>query len=126
MISSWKFNYKSWKAVNNNYLLIKYEDLISNLEKEINKIINYLNSFDKFKIKTDNLNEIIFNSSFESFQKMEAQGLFTEGAINMKTGEKRNFFYLGPKNKWQDLLDKEIRDKIELNFKDEMLELGYI
>ena len=99
---------KSWKAVNKNYLLIKYEDLISNLEKEVNKIINYLNSFDKIKINSENLNDIISSSSFENFQKMEEQGLFTEGALNIKTGEKRNFFYLGPKNKWQDLLNIQI------------------
>tara|TARA_B100001250_G_scaffold388022_1_gene385939 strand:- start:617 stop:1447 length:831 start_codon:yes stop_codon:yes gene_type:complete len=126
LISSWNFNYKSWKAVNKNYLLIKYEDLISNLEKEVNKIINYLNSFDKIKINTENLNDIISSSSFENFQKMEEQGLFTEGALNIKTGEKRNFFYLGPKNKWQDLLNIQIKDEIEAKFKDEMSELGYI
>jgi len=126
LISSWNFNYKSWKAVNKNYLLIKYEDLISNLEKEVNKIINYLNSFDKIKINTENLNDIISSSSFENFQKMEEQGLFTEGALNIKTGEKRNFFYLGPKNKWQNLLNIQIKDEIEAKFKDEMSELGYI
>jgi len=126
LISSWNFNYKSWKAVNKNYLLIKYEDLVLNLEKEVKKIIDYLNSLNEFKIKSNNLDKIISSSSFENFQRMEGQGIFTEGAVNLESGEKRNFFYLGPKNRWQNLLEKDIKEEIELKFKDEMLELGYI
>jgi len=36
------------------------------------------------------------------------------------------FFYLGPKNNWKKILNEEIKKKIEINFKKEMIELGYI
>jgi len=33
---------------------------------------------------------------------------------------------LGQKNKWENLLDNDIRKKIEKSFKKEMKELGYL
>ena len=57
---------------------------------------------------------------------MENKYGFDEAKINDNTGKKVNFFNLGPNNKWQILLNNEIREKIEVNFKNEMKELGYI
>ena len=39
---------------------------------------------------------------------------------------KLKFFNQGPKNLWQDNLDKNIRFEIEDKFKSEMIELGYL
>ena len=126
LISSWKTNYISWKAVNENYLLIKYEDLLSNLEMEVIKIINYLKKFNQFKFDENKIKKAISSSSFDDFKKMEKEGLFKEIAYNKKTGEKKNFFYLGPNNDWKKFLNDDIRKKIEENFKNEMEELGYL
>ena len=38
IISSWKSHYNSWKKVNKNYLLIKYENLLNNPETEFKKV----------------------------------------------------------------------------------------
>ena len=46
--------------------------------------------------------------------------------INETTGKKINFFNLGPKNDWKELLNEEIKKKIEINFEKEMIELGYL
>ena len=48
--------------------------------------------------------------------------------MGFKEGQKNNnkFFYLGPKNNWKDLLDKNIKDDIEESFKNEMKVLGYL
>ena len=43
-----------------------------------------------------------------------------------KTGEKKDFFNLGPNNDWNKLLDKKISMEIEEKFKIEMKELGYL
>ena len=126
LISSWKTNYISWKAVNKNYLLIKYEDLLSNLEMEVIKIINYLKKFNQFEFDENKIKKAISSSSFDDFKKMEKKGLFKEIAYNKKTGEKKNFFYLGPNNDWKKFLNDDIRKKIEENFKNEMEELGYL
>ena len=126
LISSWKTNYISWKAVNKNYLLIKYEDLLLNLEKEFIKIINFLAKFEQINFEKNKIKEAISSSSFENFKKMEKDGSFKESATNKDTGQKKNFFYLGPNNDWKKLLDNNIRKQIEENFKNEMEELGYL
>ena len=56
---------------------------------------------------------------------MEKKYGFVEGAIN-KAGGRKKFFYLGPKNKWQEKLNNEIRQSIEKKFKIEMKELNYL
>ena len=126
LISSWKTNYISWKAVNKNYLLIKYEDLLLNLEMEVIKIINYLKKFNQFEFDENKIKKAISSSSFDDFKKMEKKGLFKEIVYNKKTGEKKNFFHLGPNNDWKKFLNDDIRKKIEENFKNEMEELGYL
>ena len=92
LISSWKTNYISWKAVNKNYLLIKYEDLLLNLEKEFIKIINFLAKFQQINFEKNKIKEAISSSSFENFKKMEKDGSFKESATNKDTGQKKIFF----------------------------------
>ena len=57
---------------------------------------------------------------------MEETKGFIESATNKKTGEKKKFFYLGPKNDWREILDKEVTDEINSKFEPEMKELGYL
>ena len=51
---------------------------------------------------------------------------FNEAKINDQTGEKIQFFNLGPKNDWKNNLDEKIKLKIEKAFKKEMQELNYL
>ena len=44
LISSWKTHYKSWKLLKKNYLLVRYEDLKDNPDKEFTKISNYISN----------------------------------------------------------------------------------
>ena len=92
----------------------------------LKKIIDYLNNFIKIKISEDNLSKIISNSSFKNLKNLEARGLFDENAKNKKTGEIKNFFNLGKKNNWKKILNKNILNKLEKNFHNEMKELGYM
>ncbi len=126
LLSSWNNHYNSWKRFPKNYFLIKYENLIDDPKKEVKKIIDYLNNFIKIKISEDNLSKIISNSSFKNLKNLEARGLFDENAKNKKTGEIKNFFNLGKKNNWKMILNKNILNKLEKNFHNEMKELGYM
>ena len=49
VLTSWKTHYLSWKNFKKNYLLIKYENLVSEPDKEFRKITKYLN--DKCDLK---------------------------------------------------------------------------
>ena len=40
--------------------------------------------------------------------------------------ERLKFFNLGKKNRWKDILEKNISDEIEKEFNKEMIELGYL
>ena len=126
LLSSWANHYNSWKKFPKNNLLIKYEDLVLDVKKEILKIINYLSNYFEYKISDKVIEEIERNTSFENFKELENVGKFDENSINKITGEKKTFFNLGPHNNWKKILKKESVDKIETQFNNEMSELGYL
>ena len=126
IIGSWQTHFKLWKTINKNYLLIKYENLINYPLSEFKKITDFLEKIFKTKFTEDDLNRAIASSSFDKMQKMEETKGFIESANDMKTGEKKKFFYLGPKNDWTKILDKGIANEINSKFEPEMKELGYL
>ena len=64
------------------------------------------------------------STEFSKLQQSENKYGFKESS-NM-SGFNKKFFNLGPKNDWKNLLKKEIKEKIENHFKEEMKELGYL
>ena len=125
-IGSWQNHYKSWKKREKNFLLIKYENLISNPNEEFSKIIKYIESSMKLKIDKRKIDKAIHSCSFKNLSKLELKSEFMESTIDKKTGERKKFFNLGPNNDWKKLLDKDIRLEIEEKFNMEMRELGYL
>ena len=126
LLGKWNDHYRSWTKNKNNLLLIKYEDLVNNPETELTKLIKFLEKYINFKTSEKKNKTILETTSFSYLKNMEEQGLFKEGVLNKKTNSKANFFHLGPKNKWQENLDKKIINEIEKNFYNEMKELGYL
>ena len=126
IIGSWKTHYLSWKSMKKNYLLIKYENLVSEPDKEFRKITKYLNDVMHIKIKEDKIDHAIKSNSFENLKKIENRDGFKEAIKDKGSGEVKRFFNLGPNNKWEKILDSEIKDEIEKKFNVEMKELGYL
>lgn len=124
LIGTWSEHYKFWKK-NKNLLLIKYEDLINNSQHEINKIIIFLRQFLTFEVNELKLINICKSTTFKNLQDIEKKGLFKENAYK-NTNTKIKFFFLGPNNKWQNILPKNIRNEIENKFFNEMRELKYL
>jgi len=125
-LGKWNEHYKSWTNNTKNLLLLRYEDLINEPKKELEKIIFFLNKYVNFDTNDIKINNILESTNFKNLKKMEQEGSFTENVIKKETGSNVNFFNLGPKNIWQNSLDKKIIKKIEDNFKDEMKEIGYL
>ena len=125
LLGKWNDHYRSWTANKDNLLLIKYEDLVKDIDAQMNRIIDFLKKYSKFKINTDKKKNIIKTTSFKNLQDMEKKGKFIENAFSNDM-KKINFFHLGPKNKWEDSLNKNILKKIENGFSKEMQELGYL
>jgi len=126
VIGSWKSHYNSWKNMKKNYLLIKYENLINSPFSEFKKISIYLEKILKSKISDDQIKKAIKSSSFEKLQNIEKNQGFSESVIDEVTGIRKNFFFLGPKNNWKELLEDKAVYQINKKFKSEMKELGYL
>ena len=126
LIASWKTHYNSWKNFKKNYLLIKYENLVSNPYEEFTKISEYLAKLININIEEDKILKAVENNNFENLKKIENRDGFAEQAKDTNTGKTKSFFNLGPKNKWQEKLDIEIKESIEEKFEIEMKELGYL
>ena len=129
-MGTWSGNYNSWKSLKtpNRYLLIKYEDLISNRDFILRKIIKFLHQLNgtKFIIDQKKFKRAIETTDFERLKNLEKSKGFHEAKVHPKTGKKISFFNLGPKNDWKKILDPEIKKKIEEAFRKDMRELGYI
>ena len=127
VLGSWSDHYKSWKNMNFAPILnIKYEDLINDTKKSLIEIINFLQKFTEIKIDNEKISKTVVSCNFENLRKMEKNEGFFEAAYSEKLNKKVNFFHLGKKNNWKNLLDQEMEKKIREAFHNEMKELKYI
>ena len=125
LLGSWSDHYNFWTKKNSNLLLIKYEDLILDTKKELERIIIYLKKFMTVEINPEKIKNISNTTSFDHLKDLENKGLFNENVYDSKKNKIR-FFNKGPSNDWTKVLDKKIQDDIEKIFYKEMKELGYI
>ncbi len=127
-VGSWSSNYLSWKEFEKvkKYLLIKYEDLISDPEKYFLLILEFIHKLSNTKFEVDKvkLKNVIETTTFENLQNLEKKNSFPE-AIKDINGNIVTFFKYGKKNTGKDL-PKEINEKIEKVLNLEMKELGYL
>lgn len=125
LLGSWSDHYNFWTKKNSNLLLIKYEDLILDTKKELERIIIYLKKFMTVEINPEKIKNILSTTSFDHLKNLENKGLFNENVYDSKKNKIR-FFNKGPSNDWTKVLDKKIQDDIEKIFYKEMKELGYV
>ena len=122
LIASWNIHYYSWKQVQKNYLLIRYEDLIKNPFEEFYKISNYLSNLLGEKFSKKKIENSIQSNSFDRLKQQEK----IEGFGEFVNNKNKSFFHLGPENNWKILLNKDLAKEIEVKFNNEMKELNYI
>ena len=127
---TWGGNFNSWKSFKNvnKYLLVKYEDLIKDKEKSFYEILKFIYNLKKvdFNFDKKKFQNVIESTSFERMQDLEKNEGFDESMLDNKTGKKIKFFSLGKKRNWKGTLKEKIKNQIELAFKKEMQELGYL
>ena len=127
-LSSWSNHYKSW--INNNLfkrMVIKYEDLEKNTYKTLKNLITYINGLYQVneKINEIKINNCIKTTSFEILKYKEKKEGFSENVYSKKTKKKIDFFHLGSKNKWREVVPKEFHEKINNIFKEDLKNLKY-
>jgi len=127
VLGNWSEHYRSWKNIKfAPILIIKYEDLINNTKKTFNTILDFLSSFMDIKIDEKKIMKTIETCDFDRVSKKEKEDGFNEAVVSKINKKKLNFFYLGKKNDWKNLLNPEVEKKIRQAFQKEMEELGYI
>ena len=126
-LGSWSNHYRSWK---NNFefktLIIKYEDLEKDAYNEFWKILTFIEELTgkKEPINKKKFENSINSTNFSNLKQKEKLHGFKE-SLSFEGDKKVNFFNLGFKNKWQEILPEEISEKIKGKFFNEMKELKY-
>jgi len=129
LMGNWAENFISWKPFlnYNKYLLVKYEDLVSEREETFLKIlqfifrlrnINFIPDYNKLKI-------VLKNTAFDNLKNLEKEKGFGE-SMKGDDGKQIPFFDKGKSRDWSKTLDKNLTIEIERCFKNEMMELGYL
>ena len=127
ILGSWSDHYKSWQTLNfAPKIIIKYEDLLNDTEGTFILILNFLKKLMNIKIEKEKISNTVNSCSFDILAKKEKEEGFIESISSKQSNKKLNFFYLGKKNNWKNLLDPEIETKIRETFQNEMKELKYI
>ena len=127
VLGSWSDHLNSWNNPKlSPILFIKYENLIKNTQEVLIKILTFLSKFMKIKIDNQKIINTVDSCSFSTLLKKEKKEGFPEAALAKKNNKKVNFFNLGPKNNWKELLSNDIEIKISNFFKKEMKDLDYL
>ena len=125
IVGSWRTHYISWKNMKKNYFLVKYEDLVKNPLEEFTKVTNFISKVLRVKFSNEQIENAVKLSSFRNLQSMEKKYGFTESSTNNE-GKKNKFFYLGPSNDWNNILEGNLVEEINKKYSTEMSELGYL
>ena len=128
-VGTWSSHFNTWKEFDkvNKYLLIKYEDLVSDTEKIFIKILEFIHKLTRSKFVLDELKlkNVIKTTSFENLKQLEKENSFPEAKKDSENRPVTFFKYGFNKNDKIDL-PENFKRQIEDFYKKEMLELGYL
>ena len=125
---SWSTNFKSWREFKkiNKYLLIKFEDLISEPEKTFITILKFVHKLANLELIIDEnkIKNILQTTSFQYLQNLEKKYTFQESSSTTEESYVQFFKYGNKKDSVgiPDELNKALVNKLSK----EMTELGYL
>ena len=128
IINSWRINYQSW--LSNNFfrrLTIKYEDMIACPEETFRDLIIFINTICRFNDNFDKkkFKNALNSTNFTNLQNLERQGKFPESVHSLGNRKKIKFFYQGPDNSWKVNLNKNMINKMNDYYKEDLKKFGY-
>ncbi len=128
-ISSWSLNYKSWrvqKKVPTKF--VRYEDLFEKTFIVSKEIIQFIDKITNNNIKLDihRLKNSLKSTTFEKLKTKEKKDGFSEAVPSKKNKNKKiSFFHLGPNNNWKNILDKDLKIRLNNIFEKDLNDLSY-
>ena len=126
-VGSWRSHYTSWMSDQTlRRITVKYEDMEKNCEETFKKIIGFINRIRGTKeiINEKKLQNSIETTRFEKLKSGEEEGKFNENVI-INNNKKVKFFYMGPKNKWENLLQEKMNNEMNDYYKNDISILKY-
>ena len=107
-------------------LVIKYEDLETRTYETVKQIFSFVNSLsgEKEELNKDKIINSIKTTEFGILKKKEEETGFMEN-ISLNHSKKINFFYLGSKNNWKNILSKDMKIKANKLFQNDLKFLKY-
>ena len=86
LISSWNMHYESWNTLKTPFLILKYEDLLKNIEFEVKRIIEFLGKLLEINVKDLNkkLEGVCKTTNINKFIEYENKFGFGEATKNQK------------------------------------------
>ena len=111
LLGNWSTHYQTWQTFRkvNKFLLLKYEDLVENTEKNLIKIVEFVHAISqtKFELDKKKLSNTIASTSFEKLKKLEEEKGFDEASeVN---GKKVTFLSMALKVMQKKTFKKNIR-----------------
>ena len=125
---SWALHQKSWISSKRfPVLTIRYEDLQNKTFDTFKEVINFIKSISKSNKSFDRekAKKVVQSCQFEKMKKMEKEKGFNESVMKKSEDKKIDFFHLGPKNNFKELLNKDIISEMNSIYKDELKEFKY-
>ncbi len=128
-ISSWNVHYQSWKIQKKIPIkFIKYEDLQNQTYAVFKEVIKFINEVtnNNEKLNMDKIKIVLKTTSFEKLKQSEIEHGFSEAVTSREDKEKKiPFFNLGPKNNWKEIMNEDLKLKLENIFEKDLKELSY-
>ena len=125
---SWSIHEKSWSECNKfPVLTIRYEDLQLETFVTFKKVISFISKLTNKKnsFKREKAKKTISSCEFNKLKKMENEVGFNEAISSKLTGEKIKFFNLGKDNDYKKLLEKDLIEKMNFLFKEQIKKYEY-
>jgi len=101
--------------------MTKTYEVFTEIIEFINEITNNSEKINKLKIKNS-----INSTSFGKLKENERKYGFSESIKSRNENKQIPFFFLGPENDWNKILDDEFKIKLNEIFKKDLEELNYI
>ena len=125
---SWSIHEKSWSECKKfPVLTIRYEDLQLETFVTFKKVISFISKLTNKKnsFKREKAKKTISSCEFNKLKKMENEVGFNEAISSKLTGEKIKFFNLGKDNDYKKLLGKDLIEKMNSLFKEQIKKYEY-
>ena len=108
--------------------IVKYEELLNQTFSVFKEIIHFINKNAKIneKVNIQKIKNTLRTTSFSKLKNNEVKHGFSEAVTSQKYKKKKiRFFNLGPENDWRKILNDDLKQKLNIIFKNELNELDY-